>query len=145
VDSIRYYLYYRPSCPEGEPSNCGSHSLSITATIKEGENSGKSTYERKLPVYLEPGSYNVNLYISDSHNDYNPLFADGCFLSVSGNPIPINIENITGAAITESDTFMLEGIRVPGYTETYWGTFKWNPDALSFDLMDAGIGTGVNR
>lgn len=148
VVGVSYFVNY---CCGG--TSGGALQLAVKAIIEDGENPGKSTYEKKFPVYLEPGRYSLTYQIrnSSSNGDYeyvsiNPSApGSSIFLSVTSDPIPINIENITEAAITKSDTFTLKGITVPGYAETYWGTFKWNPDALSFDLMDAGVGTEVNR
>ncbi len=141
VTNISYFVSYIT----GE-TNAGIHGLTIKATIWESENPGKSTYERKFPIYLKPGLYVLAFQISNSFGrDWEFVDMDGIKYLYVKDPIRVNIENITGASITESDSFVLEGITVPGSTEKYWGTFKWNPYTLSFDLIDAGVGIGADR
>jgi len=138
---MRYSVIHR-DCPTG-PTNCIPNALKVTATIKEGENPGKSSYERKFPISLEPGTYSVSLYISDLQSDYEPVYADGVLLFVREDPIPLHIENSTGE-LNGSDSFTLRNIAVPGHEETFWGLFRWNPKALSFELEDAGVETIMN-
>ena len=142
---VMFFSYEVSHCGGGSLGGGGTF-LTIKATIEESGKPGKSTYEKKFPIYLKPGLYRleflVNKYLGS--NDWKFVNVhDTRYLYVK-NPIPINIDNITGASITGSDSFKLEGINVPGNTEKYRGSFKWNPNTLSFDLIDAGVITDKN-
>ena len=133
------YSYFVNYCCGG--TYTGIPQLNIKATIEEGENTGKTTYEKKFPIYLRPGLYIFSYRVSNTlGGDYEIIDMGGIkYLSVTEAPIPISIENVTRGAIVGSDTFLLEGITIPGSTEKYWGNFKWNPNTLSFELIDAGV------
>ncbi len=54
------------------------------------------------------------------------------------------IEKITGnisnaqVEITGTDTFKISEVSITGLDGTYWGEFKWDPDALVFQLINYG-------
>ena len=142
VISVSYKVSH---CGGGNIGGGGS-TLTIIATIREGEKPGKSTYETKFPIYLEPGLYELHFFVDNflDSNDWKYVNVNDTRYLYVKSPIPINIDNITGASITGSDSFKLEGIKVPGNAEKYRGSFKWNPNTLSFDLIDAGVITDEN-
>ncbi len=139
------YSYEVSHCCGGNIVGGGSI-LAIKATIQAGGKPGKSTYEKKFLICLEPGLYRVEFLVNKYQGSTDWKFVnvhDTRYLYVKG-PIPINIDNITGASISGRDSFKLEGIEVPGNTEKYRGSFKWNPNTLSFDLIGAGVITDEN-
>lgn len=48
--------------------------------------------------------------------------------------------DITDSVFSSSDTQLLkiEKVTVPGFANTFWAQFKWNPDTWSFDLNGGG-------
>jgi len=95
-----------------------------------------------MVAYLPPAIYNVGLLTSNGGPLEVATFTSNLegnrYFQVEMSPLPIDIQKVN-AEISAPDSFTLRNILVPGYEDTYWGEFKWNPNRLSFDLENAGV------
>ena len=125
------------------PDLYGGLILFANIKVKPGPSSERCSFSTTMIVYLPPATYTVELRIYTNFGlpeaaEFTSNLEDNQHLYVEKSSVPIDIQNVN-AEIHIPDSFTLRNILVPGYEDTYWGEFEWNPDRLSFDLENAGV------
>ncbi len=128
---------------------CLSDTLVVEAQIRKGTTSGKSTYEKKLKVFLGEGSYYIVYFklSEDGKEFFGRVVSEDSCEPLNGlhvtpkSPVNLSLQNATGE-ISGTDSFTLRNLGAElgsGEKFSAWGKFRWNPDTLSFELKDAGL------